>query len=65
MTTQTPDAVREAINAVRGISDDYQTSEVHHPYHVLIPLAKFEQLQAAEAHLAAFDVISANKGKSA
>ena len=35
----------ELRNAVRDIADDYQTSEQHHPEHVLIPLAKFEQLR--------------------
>lgn len=44
-------SVRACAEAVRGISDDYQTSKQHHPCHVLIPLAKFEQLQAAEDSL--------------
>ncbi|MDR6144980.1 hypothetical protein QE363_000773 [Sphingomonas sp. SORGH_AS870] len=39
--------------AVRGISDDFMTSEAHHPGYVLIPTAKFEQLQAAERVLGA------------
>ncbi|HJO65266.1 MAG TPA: hypothetical protein QF469_07990 [Sphingomonas sanguinis] len=44
---------REAVeSAVQGISDDFMTSETHHPGYVLIPLAKFEQLQGAEQSLA-------------
>lgn len=38
-----------AAKAIIGISDDYMTSEKHHPRHVLIPTAKFEELVAAEA----------------
>lgn len=38
--------VREAVS---GIEDDYMTSDVHHPGHVLIPVAKFEQIRAALA----------------
>jgi hypothetical protein len=33
--------------AVEGIADDYQTSEDHHPDHVLIPKAKFDEIVAA------------------
>lgn len=33
--------------AVSGIADDYQTSEAHHPDHVLIPKAKFDAIAAA------------------
>ena len=35
--------------ACDGIADDYMTSETHHPGHVLIPAAKFEQIVAALA----------------
>ncbi|WP_230770567.1 hypothetical protein [Sphingomonas sp. Leaf4] len=35
--------------AVRGITDDYMTSEVHHPGYVLIPTARFDMLRQAEA----------------
>jgi hypothetical protein len=35
------------VEALRGIGDDYMTSERHHPGYVLIPTAKFEQIQAA------------------
>lgn len=34
--------------AVRGISDDFMTSDTHHPGYVLIPATKFSELQAAE-----------------
>jgi hypothetical protein len=37
--------------ALSGVSDDFMTSEVHHPGYVLIPTAKFEQLCRAEAAL--------------
>jgi hypothetical protein len=33
--------------AIAGISDDYMTSEHHHPGYVLIPTAKFEQIRDA------------------
>ena len=57
---------REAVEiAVRGISDDFMTSETHHPGYVLIPLAKCVQLQGAEASLVALDVITANTGGAA
>lgn len=36
----------EAEKAIEGITDDYMTSETHHPGYVLIPAAKFEQLRA-------------------
>lgn len=39
--------------AICGVADDYQTSEQHHPGHVLIPLAKFEQLRAVAEELEA------------
>lgn len=38
----------ECRDAIVGISDDYMTSEAHHPGHVLIPVARFEKLVAAE-----------------
>ena len=31
--------VAEMVEALRLVSDDYQTSEAHHPNHVLIPVA--------------------------
>jgi len=40
------------IAAVRGITDDYMTSEAHHPGYVLIPTARFDLLRQAEASLA-------------
>lgn len=40
------------IAAVRGITDDYMTSEVHHPGYVLIPTERFDMLREAEASLA-------------
>jgi hypothetical protein len=33
---------------VRGLADDYMTSEHHHPGYVLIPTAKFKELCGAE-----------------
>lgn len=41
-----------ATDAVRGITDDYMTSEVHHPGYVLIPAARFDMLCEAESWLA-------------
>lgn len=38
-------------DVIRGISDDYMTSEAHHPGYVLIPTAKFEKLRLAEEAL--------------
>lgn len=35
------------VEACRGIADDYQTSDNHHPDHVLIPRDKFEAILAA------------------
>ena len=35
------------VDALRGVADDYMTSEEHYPGHVLIPTAKFDQLRAA------------------
>jgi hypothetical protein len=43
--TRKPSALVEAIT---GISDDYMTSENHHPGYVLIPTLRFEKLCAAE-----------------
>ncbi|WP_294277638.1 hypothetical protein [uncultured Sphingomonas sp.] len=40
-----------AMDAIRGIADDYMTSETHHPGYVLIPSQKFEQLAAVAAIL--------------
>lgn len=40
-----------AAEALRGISDDFMTSERHHPGYVLIPAAKFEKLCVAERAL--------------
>ena len=31
--------VAELVEALRLVADDYQTSEAHHPNHVLIPVA--------------------------
>jgi len=46
----TPAVEREGLaEAVRGIDDDYMTSEAHHPGYVLIPVAKFEALRLAAA----------------
>jgi len=33
--------------ALEGFDDDYMTSETHHPGYVLIPTAKFEEIQTA------------------
>jgi hypothetical protein len=46
------DAVAMAVAAVRGIADDYQTSEKHHPNHVLLHVDKFEPLRLADEALA-------------
>lgn len=37
------------MDALKGFDDDYQTSEHHHPHHVLIPTAKFEAIRRAIA----------------
>ncbi|GLK78073.1 hypothetical protein GCM10008171_33270 [Methylopila jiangsuensis] len=34
-------------DVIKGIADDYMTSEKHHPDYVLIPKEKFEQLLSA------------------
>lgn len=47
------DLAPELREAVCGVADDYQTSEQHHPNHVLVPLAKFEQLRAVAEELEA------------
>lgn len=39
------------VEAIIGVGDDYMTSEAHHPDYVLIPVAKFDQLVAAEEAL--------------
>jgi hypothetical protein len=44
-------AIVAAVDSVRGISDDFMTSDEHHPGFVLIPTARFEQLCAAEKAL--------------
>ncbi|MCA0358696.1 MAG: hypothetical protein LCH78_17930 [Proteobacteria bacterium] len=41
--TRERDAMREALD---GFGDDYQTSERHHPNHVLIPTLVFERVRA-------------------
>ena len=41
--------VRAALQAIIGITDDYMTSESHHPGYVLIPVERFERLRCAEA----------------
>jgi len=38
---------RALFAAVKGIDDDYMTSELHHPDYVLIPTAKFEAIRTA------------------
>ena len=46
----TPDPLTaRLVEALQGIKDDYMTSEVHHPDHVLILTKKFEELCAALA----------------
>jgi hypothetical protein len=37
----------DLIAAARQMLSDYQTSEHHHPNHVLVPLAAFEAMRAA------------------
>jgi hypothetical protein len=37
----------DLIAAARQMVSDYQTSEHHHPNHVLVPLAAFEAMRAA------------------
>lgn len=44
-TLSTPEAERLRM-AIAGITDDYMTSEKHHPGYVLIPTAKFDELAA-------------------
>ena len=44
--TQAEGEVEKANSALKGIADDYMTSENHHPGYVLIPTQKFEQLVA-------------------
>lgn len=44
--TQAEGGVEKANSALKGIADDYMTSENHHPGYVLIPTQKFEQLVA-------------------
>lgn len=39
--------IAELENAIAGIDDDYMTSEKHHPGYVLIPVAVFDRLCAA------------------
>lgn len=41
------EAYEALLSAVIGIADDYMTSEHHHPDHVLIPKAKFEEILTA------------------
>lgn len=52
MTADLP-PVELAVIAVWGITSDYQTSEHHHPNHVLIPLEAFERLRVADEALTA------------
>jgi hypothetical protein len=44
------------VEAIIGVGDDYMTSEAHHPDYVLIPVAKFDQLVAAEEALKRGDI---------
>ena len=37
------------LNAARAMADDYQTSETHHPDHVLVPREAFEAMRDALA----------------
>lgn len=46
-----PPARGGVVEALRGIADDYMTSERHHPGYVLIPAAKFDQLRAVSEAL--------------
>lgn len=45
-----PVVIRDALT---GISDDYMTSDTHHPGHVVIPVGRFDLLLNAEEALAA------------
>ncbi len=45
--TSASTAATELFEAARQMSGDYQTSELHHPDHVLVPLAAFKAMQAA------------------
>jgi len=45
------DALVALAASLVGITDDYMTSEQHHPGYVLIPAAKFEQLCAVSKEM--------------
>jgi hypothetical protein len=42
-------AAPELLDAGRRMVEDYQTSEQHHPNHILVPLIAFEAMQVAIA----------------
>jgi hypothetical protein len=44
------EAVTTLVGACKTMADDYQTSEQHHPHHVLVPLAAFTAMRSALAH---------------
>ena len=43
--------VEALVQAARQMRDDYQTSDTHHPDHVLVPLSWFEAMRAALAQI--------------
>ena len=45
--------VAELVEALRLVTDDYQTSEAHHPNHVLIPVATLGAARLALAKIGA------------
>jgi hypothetical protein len=44
------EAVGALLDACKTMADDYQTSEQHHPNHVLVPLEAFTAMRDALAH---------------
>jgi hypothetical protein len=52
----TEEAVEAIVSAGLQMIADYQTSEQHHPRHVLVPLTAFDSLRAAIAALSASPV---------